>query len=200
MKIFHVRFMASAARPDQFPQESRPEIAFAGRSNVGKSSLINKLLGKEGIAKTSSKPGRTRAVNFIEVNQGAFRFVDLPGYGWAKVSRSMRQHWQYLVEKYLENRKCLKGVILILDIRREKPSDMDMQLIEYIDHLKLPCVVALTKADKLKSSQRQRNPKLIKEALGRPNMKFVVFSAKTGEGKAELWKELNLLLRKERVQ
>jgi GTP-binding protein len=126
MRIHSAEFLQSAGRPDQFPDGGRPEVAFAGRSNVGKSSLINRLLGRRGLARTSSTPGRTRTINFYTVND-AFLFADLPGYGYAKVSRALQEEWWVLVEKYLADRRPLRGVVHLTDARHP-PTEQDREL------------------------------------------------------------------------
>src|SRR5574341_2518312 len=147
MRVETAGFLVSAGRPEQFPGGGRPEIAFAGRSNVGKSSLINRLLGRRNLARTSGTPGRTRTINFYEVNE-RFLFVDLPGYGYAKVSRALKDAWWGLVEGYLSRRVQLRGVIHIVDARHA-PTAQDRELQAFLGAAGVPSLVVLTKADKV---------------------------------------------------
>ncbi len=185
MKIVSAEFVKSAIHERDFPKEKFPEMAFVGRSNVGKSSLINALLGRKGLAKTSSTPGRTRLVNFFRVNH-KLTFVDLPGYGYAKVAASLRGEWKPMIEGYLEKRDNLKGVVLIMDIRRPPEVEEEM-LIEFLASLEIPVVVALTKVDKLSGNERARQLKLFKKGI---DGIAIPFSSTTGEGKDELWRAI----------
>jgi GTP-binding protein len=189
MKIISAEFVKSAIHERDFPKEKFPEMAFVGRSNVGKSSLINTLIGRKGLAKTSSTPGRTRLVNFFRINH-KLTFVDLPGYGYAKVAASLRDEWGPMIEGYLEKRDNLKGVVLIMDIRRPPEMEEEM-LIEFLSSLEIPVVVALTKVDKLSGNERARQLKLFKIGL---NGIAIPFSATTGEGKDELWSAIRELV------
>lgn len=184
--------MTSAFHPSQYPETSLPEVAFAGRSNVGKSSLINTLLRRKSLVRTSSKPGCTQMINFFNVNDSLY-FVDLPGYGYAKVSKGTREKWGAMVEKYLQFRKNLKGVVLILDIRR-MPTEGDLNLLEWFKYCKIPCLVVLTKADKLSRSKRLVQVKRISYELGINPEGVYVFSAKTGDGRNEVWKGISRLI------
>jgi GTP-binding protein len=165
-----------------------PEIAFAGRSNVGKSSLINALLGKKGLVKTSSTPGRTQTINFFAINEG-FYFVDLPGYGYAKVPVAVRKGWGPMVEEYLRSREGLRAVVAILDVRR-RPNEGDRQLLAWLGHLGIPEIIILTKADKLKRSKQDLQRNLIARELSRDPSSLFLFSAATGTGGRALWKAL----------
>ena len=189
MKIKKVSFIKSAAGPSGYPRIDLPEVAFAGRSNVGKSSLINTLINRKGFAKTSSTPGKTRLINFFDVNN-AVCFVDLPGYGYAKVPKSMKKDWKPLVEHYLSTRKNLCLLILILDIRRV-PSQDDLDLLEWLEEYGIPAVVALTKTDKVGRSLRQKQLSIAKETINRPLLSLIPFSSKNGEGKQNIWKEIS---------
>jgi GTP-binding protein len=186
MKITDAFFYKSAFEPAQLPAGSLPEIAFSGRSNVGKSSLINALLHRRGLAKTSSTPGRTQSINFISVNK-AFYFVDLPGYGYAKVPASVKIKWQHLIESYLCNRPSLRLVVLIVDARRD-PADDEAQFADWLQQQGIAFAVVLTKADKLKRNQLIQSAGRWRNFLGIEST--VAFSAVTGEGKTELWKTL----------
>lgn len=189
MKIVSAEFVKSAVHERDFPKEKFPEMAFVGRSNVGKSSLINTLIGRKGLAKTSSTPGRTRLVNFFRINH-KLTFVDLPGYGYAKVAASLREEWGPMIEGYLEKRDNLKGVVLIMDIRRPPEVEEEM-LIEFLSSLEIPVVFALTKVDKLSGNERARQLKLFKKGL---DGIAIPFSATTGEGKDELWSAIRELV------
>ncbi len=183
MRIRSAEWVCSAARPAQFPQEALPEVAFIGRSNVGKSSLINSLLMKKRLAFTSSTPGRTQQINFFKVNQGFF-FVDLPGYGYAKVNQSLRQSWNEVVEVYLKDRKQLAISVLIVD-SRIGPSELDLQKIEWLQRNCLPFFIVSTKADKLSRVELQKS---IKHTQSFSNQTPVVaFSAVQKQGQRRVW-------------
>jgi GTP-binding protein len=193
MRVVSAAIVESAGRIDQFPRGERPEVAFAGRSNVGKSSLINRLLGRRGLARTSSTPGRTRTINFYLVNQ-AVLFADLPGYGYAKVSRSLQEDWWALVEGYLTHRVPLRGVVHLVDARHP-PTDRDQGLQDFLVAVGAPSVIVLTKADKVPRGQRRAVQAAAAHLLGlaRPEM-GLFFSAETGEGAPELWRAVDALL------
>ena len=184
------RFITSAAKPEQFPPETLPELAVVGRSNVGKSSLINALTGQSGLARTSRTPGRTRLVNWFEVN-GKFLLVDLPGYGYAEVSRDMRESWRPLIEKYLADRKTLAGVLLLIDVRRG-PGDEELDFVPWLEAREVPIVVALTKADKLAKNKRMLEVTKAKKTLGLKRDPHAV-SAQTGDGLDGLWRSIAAL-------
>ena len=189
MKILSAEFVLSAREPAHYPQASLPEIAFAGRSNVGKSSLINTLLNRRGLARTSNKPGRTQEINFFSVNN-RIAFVDLPGYGYAKVPEAVRRHWGPMIETYLRERQTLRLVVLILDVRRD-PSGEDLQLIRWLQFYRLRFLIVLTKIDKVSRNQLAQRQRLIGERLGLPAAEpLLAFSAKTGAGKERLWREI----------
>ncbi len=192
MRIQTAAFVTSAGRTDQFPGGGRPEVAFAGRSNVGKSSLINRLLGRRALARTSSTPGRTRTINFYAVND-AFLFVDLPGYGYAKVSRSVQEGWWALVESYLADRVPLRGVVHLTDARHP-PTEQDRELQAFLAAVGVPCVHVLTKGDKLPRGLRGAARRAAREALGPVAPEAIVFSAETGEGAADLWRAIEAML------
>jgi len=188
MNIKSAEFVTSAVRPAQYPRPGRPEIAFAGRSNVGKSSLINSLLGRKNLVKTSSKPGRTQTINFFLIND-SFYFVDLPGYGYAKVPVAVRKNWGPMVEQYLKTRQELCAVVVILDIRR-KPNQADHDLFAWLTHHSIPQIVVLTKADKLKRNKQGQQRTMIAEDLSKDLSSLILFSATSGTGKQELWKTI----------
>ncbi len=183
MKITSTEYIISAHSVKQFPKDDLPEIAFSGRSNVGKSSLLNCLAGKV-VAKISKTPGKTRAVNFFLVNN-RFHLVDLPGYGYARVSKRMRRDWQVLIEGYLGNRPNLRAAVVIIDSRREVIPDSDIQMMEYLDSVDVPCVPVFTKIDKLNRSKIARMKKVHARRLP-SGSEPILFSALTREGLGEL--------------
>jgi GTP-binding protein len=190
MKITSAQFVKSAVWPPQYPPAAMPEIAFAGRSNVGKSSLINTLVGQKNLAKTSNTPGRTQLINFFSIND-SLSFVDLPGYGFAKVSRSMKKDWGEMIETYLKERLSLAMVILILDIRRD-PSDEDLSLRDWLESYRIPYLYILTKADKLSNNQAVSRQRIIEKILHvSAGVKPILFSAKTQKGKSDIWQALD---------
>ena len=194
MRIQTAAFLLSAGRPDQFPRAPWPEIAFAGRSNVGKSSMINRLLLRRDLAHTSSTPGRTRTINFYQVND-QFLLVDLPGYGYAKVSRELKDAWWDLVEIYLTQRTQLRGVIHILDARHA-PTPQDRELQAFLHAAATPSLVVLTKADKVPRGQRVAARKTAVSSLDLPSPEMALFfSAETGEGAPDLWRAVQERLR-----
>ena len=185
MKILSAEFVTSVASLGQLPRDRRPEIAAAGRSNVGKSSLINCLLRHRGLARVSAVPGRTQLLNFFLVNQ-AFYLVDLPGYGYAKVPEAVRRDWGPLVEGYLEAGRDLRGVILLLDAR-QGVTEKDLQMKQLLDELSLDCLPVLTKIDKLPRSSRHARIRAVADALGLDDPRAIIpFSAKSDEGRQEL--------------
>lgn len=180
------RFVKSAYTESHYPPPDRPEVAFAGRSNVGKSSLINVLVSRKSLAKTSATPGRTQALNFFSVAD-LFYMVDLPGYGYAVASREKKKSWQRMIEIYLSHRGNLKAVVVILDIRRE-PSKGDMDLIQWLNQYRRKVILVLTKSDKLSRHQILSRAQSIRERLKNIVEEVpTVFSAKTREGKEEIW-------------
>ena len=164
MTIKSADFITSAVKPSQYPEEGLPEIAFAGRSNVGKSSLINLMLNRKSLAKVSSSPGKTRTINFFNINNGEFRLVDLPGYGYAKVSKSMSEEWGKMMETFLTTRKGLLKVVQLVDSRHE-PSAQDKQMYDFLQYYGLDGVVVATKADKLSKNELAKNLSLIRKSL-----------------------------------
>lgn len=164
MKITKAELEAVAVKASQYPPEDIPEIAFAGRSNVGKSSLLNLITGRKSLARVSGSPGKTRTINFYRCND-EFRIVDLPGYGFAKVSRSESEKWGAMIEGYLENRGTLLKVVQLVDIRH-KPSAQDVQMYDYLKYYGLDGIVAATKADKLGTNEKAKALKQIRQTLG----------------------------------
>ena len=197
MKITSAEFIKSAVKPEQYPKTGMPEIAFTGRSNVGKSSLINTLLGRKKLAQTSATPGKTRLINFFTVNE-KLSFVDLPGYGFAKVSRAEQEKWGPMIETYLGERVTLRLVVSILDIRHD-PTQQDRDLIEWLRHYGRTHLIVLTKSDKISRGEAMRRRRQIVASLGLDADEApLLFSAQTGEGKGEIWKAIQqVLLRKE---
>ncbi len=196
--VMHVKsatFIKSAVRPDQYPAAEHPEIAFAGRSNVGKSSLINTLVNRRHLVKTSSTPGRTQLLNFFDINAEAV-FVDLPGYGYAKVPARIKSTWGPMVEKFLSTRRTLRGVVLIIDIRR-RPKNEESNLINWLLEAAIPVILVLTKADKLSKNRRINQMKAISGDLGIPADNLILFSAKTRQGLADVWAAIDHLLKPE---
>ena len=185
MKIKSAVFVTSATKPSQYPPDNQPEIAFAGRSNVGKSSLINKILGVKKLVKTSSTPGRTQLINFFCINDRVY-FVDLPGYGYAKVPVEVQKKWGPMVEMYVKNRPGLRAVVVILDVRR-MPSELDLDLMDWLTYYHIPQILVLTKADKLKRGKRMEQTRRIAQALDLDLQSMIVFSATTGMGVTQLW-------------
>ena len=184
MKIFSAVFTQSATKPGNYPPLGLPEIAFAGRSNVGKSSLINVLVNRKSLVRTSSTPGRTQLINFFAIND-SFSLVDLPGYGFAKVPLTVKAAWGPMIRTYLGGRESLKAVVFIIDVRRV-PGDEDIQLLDWLEEFGVPTIPVITKMDKIKRSQWEKHIKLIVEATGLPRDAFSLFSAHTRDGKEEI--------------
>jgi len=184
MKITSAEFITSAVRQTQYPQASLPEVAFAGRSNVGKSSLINTLVNKKHLVKTSSRPGRTQTLNFFLINR-QFHFVDLPGYGYAEVLLKMRAEWKGMVEGYLSSRQSLKLVVIILDIRRV-PASEDASLIRWLEGAGIPFLAVLTKADKVSKNMQRSQYRIIQDRLLLKKEEMILFSAVTHQGRLEV--------------
>ncbi len=195
MQVKSVEFVNKAATQEQFPPGELPEVAFCGRSNVGKSSLINSLLGRKRLAPTSSQPGKTRTIDFYVIN-GRFFLVDLPGYGFARVSKQMKERWRELIEGYLGEREQLKVVVMLMDIRHD-PTQDDLLMYQWLKFNEIPTIVAATKSDKLSRGRALSNLKKAKEKL-ELNVEngdiMISFSAKTGDGRIDLWKKINELL------
>lgn len=186
MIIKNAEFIISAVSPKQYPEDNLPQIALAGRSNVGKSSLINKFINRKNLARTSSKPGKTQTLNFYRINNNQFYFVDLPGYGFAQVSQSVKAEWGKFIDRYLSGCRAVRGVIQIVDIRHA-PSKDDVSMYEWLVSKNLPTLVVATKADKISKGQWHKQLKLIKTTLHTvPGQEILVFSAENGQGLAEL--------------
>lgn len=187
MKITKSDLHAIAVSPKQYPQDDLSEIAFAGRSNVGKSSFINSMINRANLARTSGKPGKTRTINFYLINE-EFRFVDLPGYGYAQVSKAERKKWGNIIEEYLVKRENLREVVLIVDIRHE-PTDDDLMMYQWIKSFNYRGLVIATKADKISKGKWQKHVKIIKDKLGVDDSSLIVpYSAEKKLNKDRVWK------------
>jgi GTP-binding protein len=185
MKIKTAEFVTSAVDLKGCPDVDLPEVAFSGRSNVGKSSLLNKLVNRKKLARTSREPGRTQLINFFIVND-SFHLVDLPGYGYAKVPMKVRESWGKMVQGYLEKRENLCGVVQLVDVRHD-PTNLDLQMYQWLCHYDVPTVIALTKIDKLSKSQLIKQQAQIKRVLKlQPQHQMIATSSETGAGREEL--------------
>ncbi|OBR68485.1 YihA family ribosome biogenesis GTP-binding protein [Paenibacillus oryzae] len=190
MIIRDVQFVISAVKPHQYPEDALPEIALAGRSNVGKSSLINKLIQRKNLARTSSQPGKTQQLNYYRVNNGLY-LVDFPGYGYAKVSKTQREQFGTMIETYLQEREPHKLQLLVIDIRHE-PSKDDQLMYKWLKHFQIPTCIVATKADKIPRSKWDKHIKMIKTTLEvEPGDNVVLFSSETGLGRDQLWAIIN---------
>ena len=189
MKVSHAEMVISAVKPEQYPEDGLPEFALAGRSNVGKSSFINKMINRKSLARTSSKPGKTQTLNFYKIENQLF-FVDVPGYGYAKVSKKEREAWGKMIEKYITGRSVLQAVILIVDLRHPPTAD-DQMMYDFLKHYNIPAIVVATKADKIPKGKWDKHKKVVRETLemekGDP---IILFSAETGVGVEETWTEI----------
>ncbi|OQX02842.1 MAG: YihA family ribosome biogenesis GTP-binding protein [Desulfobacteraceae bacterium IS3] len=192
MIIKSAEFLISAAKSSQYPPGELPEIAFAGRSNVGKSSLINTLVNRKHLVKTSSTPGRTRLLNFFAINE-SFAFVDLPGYGYARVPDAVKKQWGPMIETYLSTRTSLKGVVLITDIRRI-PGDEDLSVIEWLKYYGIPKILVLTKADKLSKTQQIARQIAIAKKFSVDKGELLLFSATSRQGKERVWESIETMI------
>ncbi|MDR6122171.1 GTP-binding protein [Bacillus sp. SLBN-46] len=186
MKVVSSDIVISAVKPEQYPETELPEFALAGRSNVGKSSFINKMLNRKGLARISSKPGKTQTLNFYLINE-ILHFVDVPGYGYAKVSKTERAAWGRMIETYFTTREQLRAVVLIVDLRHPPTVD-DVMMYDFLKHYEIPCIVIATKADKIPKGKWQKHLKVTRETLDLDkNDHLIVFSSETGEGKDKAW-------------
>jgi GTP-binding protein len=186
MKVNNAEIVISAVKPEQYPDDGLPHIALAGRSNVGKSSFINKMINRKALARTSSKPGKTQTLNFYIINEMLY-FVDVPGYGYAKVSKSERAAWGKMIETYITKGKHLKLLLLIVDLRHA-PSADDVMMYDFLKHHHIPTMVVATKADKIPKGKWQKHLKAVKETLQMVKEDpIVLFSSDTGQGKDEAW-------------
>ncbi|MBT1072110.1 ribosome biogenesis GTP-binding protein YihA/YsxC [Pelotalea chapellei] len=192
MDVKKAEFIKSAVKPKDFPPAELPEVAFVGRSNVGKSSLINVLANRKALVRTSSTPGRTQLINFFDINS-ILTLVDLPGYGYAKAPPDVRKQWGPMIETYLAKRENLKTVVLILDIRRI-PSDGDLEMLRWLEMYNIPPIIVLTKCDKLSKLERARQTALIATAIKREKTMMLPFSALSRDGRDGIWQEIERLL------
>lgn len=186
MKVTSSEIVISAVSPAQYPDTALPEFALAGRSNVGKSSFINKMLNRKGLARISSKPGKTQTLNFYLINE-ILHFVDVPGYGYAKVSKKEREAWGKMIETYFTRREQLRAAVLIVDLRHPPTAD-DRMMYDFLKHYEIPCIVVATKADKIPKGKWQKHLKVTKETLELDKGDhLILFSSETGEGKDQAW-------------
>lgn len=193
MKIIKAELEGIAANKKQYPKEDLPEIAFAGRSNVGKSSFINSMINRKNLARTSGKPGKTRTINFYNINN-QFRFVDLPGYGYAQVSNKEKEKWGNIIEEYLTTRKNLLEVVLLVDIRH-KPTEQDLIMYNWIKTFKFTGIVIATKADKIPKGKYQANIKEIKNKLSIGDAKLIIpYSSSKKMNMAKVWETFDEIL------
>lgn len=192
MIIKSAEFVTSAVKTSQYPSAGLPEIAFAGRSNVGKSSLINVLVNRRRLVKTSSTPGRTQLINFFDINRSV-TFVDLPGYGFARVPASVKKKWGPMIETYLAGRETLKGVVLILDIRRT-PKQEEHNLLAWLEHHSVASILVLTKTDKLSKTKQDKQREMISNVLEIDSNQLILFSTKSRKGREEVWQTIKQLL------
>lgn len=189
MKVHNVEMVISAVRPDQYPEDGLPEFALAGRSNVGKSSFINRMIGRKALARISSKPGKTQTLNFYKIEEQLF-FVDVPGYGYAKVSKTEREAWGKMIERYFTGRQELKAVVQIIDLRHPPTAD-DRMMYDFLKHYNIPCIVIATKADKIPKGKWDKHKKIVKETLEmEKNDPLIVFSSESGLGFEEAWRTI----------
>jgi GTP-binding protein len=199
MQVLHAEFVTSAADRAGFPQAGLPEIAVVGRSNVGKSSLLNKLAQRRALARISATPGKTRLVNFFQIERRErppLLLVDLPGYGWARVARRERAAWQRLIEGYLEGRRPLRGVLLLVDARRD-PGDDERDFLPWLAAAGVPVLLVVTKMDKLRAAERELRLRAITKELGIPRAAMALTSAESGLGIDALWDAIDALVARE---
>lgn len=193
MKVHNAEIVISAVQPEQYPNTKLPEIALAGRSNVGKSSFINTLINRKGLARTSGKPGKTQTLNFYLIEE-ALHFVDVPGYGYAKVSKIERAKWGNMIETYITEREQLQAVVSLVDMRHDPTAD-DIQMYEFLKYYNIPVIVVATKCDKIKKNQWNKHESAIKKKLNfDPSDDFIVFSSETKEGKEKAWEAIEKYL------
>ncbi|WP_316348899.1 ribosome biogenesis GTP-binding protein YihA/YsxC [Desulfuromonas acetoxidans] len=192
MQIKTAQFVKSATRPGNYPPAERPEIAFAGRSNVGKSSLLNVMVQRKSLVRTSSTPGRTQLINFFDLNEEIY-LVDLPGYGFAKVPMAVKKQWGPMIQTYLQSRQSLCAVVVLFDIRRV-PREEDLQLLDWLEEYEVPTIPVITKVDKVSRNRRAAQIAPIAEATGLPVEAFSLFSALTKEGRDEIWERLEIAM------
>ncbi|WP_208559692.1 ribosome biogenesis GTP-binding protein YihA/YsxC [Marinilactibacillus kalidii] len=188
-KIHYAEIVISAVSPLQYPDDGLPEVALAGRSNVGKSSFINTMVNRKKLARTSGKPGKTRTLNYFDIEHSLF-FVDVPGYGYAKVSNAEQQKWGDMMNVYFSSREELSLSILLVDLRHH-PTELDIQMYDFLKYYDLPVLVVATKADKIKKSKRNKHINQVVQTLQLATEdKVIMFSSETKEGREEVWNEI----------
>ncbi|MBL1226926.1 ribosome biogenesis GTP-binding protein YihA/YsxC [Enterococcus sp. BWR-S5] len=193
MNVHQAEIVISAVSPAQYPETQLPEIALAGRSNVGKSSFINTLINRKNLARTSGKPGKTQTLNFYLIEE-SLHFVDVPGYGYAKVSKTERAKWGKMIETYMTKREQLRAVVSLVDLRHP-PTQEDIQMYEFLKYYDLPVIVVATKADKIPRGKWNKHESVVKKALNfDPSDEFILFSSQTKMGKDEAWKAIEKYL------
>ncbi|MDN6003844.1 MAG: ribosome biogenesis GTP-binding protein YihA/YsxC [Enterococcus sp.] len=198
MKVHNAEIVISAVSPKQYPETELPEIALAGRSNVGKSSFINTLIDRKNLARTSGKPGKTQTLNFYLI-EDALHFVDVPGYGYAKVSKTERAKWGEMIETYITSRKQLRTVVSLVDVRHD-PSKEDVQMYEFLKYYNIPVIVVATKADKIPRGKWNKHTSEIKKKLDfDPDDTFILFSSETKKGKEEAWQAIEAAIEKDQA-
>lgn len=196
INIHNAEIMLSAVSKSQYPDDNQPEIALAGRSNVGKSSFINTLLNRKNLARTSSKPGKTQQLNFYNIDN-QLRFVDVPGYGYAKVSKTERAKWAKMIETYLTERPNLCAVVSLIDFRHDPTAD-DIQMYEFLKYYNIPAIIVATKADKVPRGRWNKQEALLKKKLAfDPSDRFLIFSSFTKEGVEEAWQVIQEMISEE---
>lgn len=189
MKVHNVEMIGSFVREEQFPEDGLPEFALAGRSNVGKSSFINRMIGRKAMARISSKPGKTQQLNFYRIEEQLY-FVDVPGYGYAKVSKTERAAWGKMIERYFMGREQLKAVVLIVDIRHN-PTNDDQMMYDFLKHYNIPVIVVATKADKIPKGKWDKHKKNVRDELQMEKEDpLIVFSSEKGLGFEQAWAEI----------
>lgn len=189
MKVNNVEMVISAVKPEQYPEDGLPEFALAGRSNVGKSSFINRMIGRKSYARISSKPGKTQTLNFYKIEEQLF-FVDVPGYGYAKVSKTEREAWGKMIERYITARKVLRAVVLIIDLRHPPTKD-DCMMYDFLKYYNIPAIIIATKADKIPKGKWDKHKNVVKEKLNMDkNDSLIVFSSEKGIGMEQAWAEI----------
>lgn len=198
MKVNNANIVISAVSPAQYPETDLPEIALAGRSNVGKSSFINTLIERKNLARTSGKPGKTQTLNFYLI-EDALHFVDVPGYGYAKVSKTERAKWGKMIETYITSRQQLRAVVSLVDVRHD-PSKEDIQMYEFLKYYDIPVIVVATKADKIPRGKWNKHTSAIKKKLNFDNNDtFILFSSETKQGKEEAWQAIEEAIKEEQA-
>ena len=192
MKVTKADIVISAVKPEQYPDSDLPEIALAGRSNVGKSSFINKILNRKKLVRISSKPGKTQTLNFFLINE-MMHFVDVPGYGYAKVSKTEREAWGKMIETYITSRDQLRAVVLLVDLRHSPTKD-DVMMYDFLKHYQIPVIIVATKADKIPKGKWDKHAKVVRETMQiEEGDELVLFSSETGMGKEKAWSIIDRL-------